>query len=274
MAGWHETGSSRWQSGAWAVLPSALLLLFLGLPLVGLVWRVAVSGGFFAALGRPVVGEALRLSVISTVIVLALTALLGTPLALLLARYRFPGAALVDTLVDLPMVLPPSVAGIALLVTLGRRGMLGGTLSAVGIEIPFTTLAVVLAELFVAAPFYVRAARAGFLGVPREVEEAAMVEGATSWAVFRHVSLPLAAPALLGGAVLCWARALGEFGATIMFAGSFQGRTQTMPLAIYAALESDLDAALALSLLLMVVSCAFLLLFRRWTRASDEVFRA
>ena len=254
----------------WAIVPSSVLLLFLGLPIAGLVARAVLSGGFVAALGRPVVGEALRLSVLTTVVVLLLTAVLGTPLALLLARRRFRGASLVDTLVDLPMVLPPAVAGLALLMTLGRRGVLGGSLSALGLELPFTTAAVVLAELFVAAPFYVRAARAGFLTIPREVEEAAMVEGATAWQVFRHVSVPLALPALLGGGILCWARALGEFGATIMFAGNFQGRTQTMPLAIYAALESDLDAALALSLVLLLVSFALLVVFRAWTRGTDE----
>ena len=126
--------------------------------------------------------------------------------------------------------MPPAVAGLALLLTFGRRGLLGSPLAAVGIELPFTTAAVVLASLFVAAPFYVRAARSGFLGVPRELEEAARVEGASEWQVFRFVTMPVAAPALFGGAILCWARALGEFGATIMFAGQFLGRTQTMPL--------------------------------------------
>jgi molybdate transport system permease protein len=127
---------------------------------------------------------------------------------------------------------------------------------------------VVLASFFVAAPFYIRAARSAFLSVPREFEEAARVEGATEWQVFRFVTVPVAAPALLGGAILCWARALGEFGATIMFAGQFLGRTQTMPLAIYAALESDLDAALALSVILLVISFALLMLFRRWLKAA------
>ena len=150
--------------------------------------------------------------------------------------------------------------------TFGRRGVLGGPLAALGIELPFTSAAVVLAGLFVAAPFYVRAARSGFLGVPRELEEAARVEGASEWQVFRFVTMPVAAPALFGGAILCWARALGEFGATIMFAGQFLGRTQTMPLAIYAALESDLDAALALSVVLLAISFGLLVLFRRWLR--------
>jgi molybdate transport system permease protein len=148
--------------------------------------------------------------------------------------------------------------------------LLGGALGAFGIELPFTTAAVVVASVFVAAPFYVRAARSGFLAVPREYEEAARVEGANEWQVFRFVTAPVAAPALFGGAVLCWARALGEFGATIMFAGQFLGRTQTMPLAIYAALESDTDAALGLSVILLVISFALLLLFRRWLRGVAE----
>jgi molybdate transport system permease protein len=167
-------------------------------------------------------------------------------------------------------VLPPAVAGLALLLTLGRRGWLGPTLSALGVELPFTTAAVVIASFFVAAPFFVRAARSGFMAVPREYEEAARVEGATEWDVFRFVTAPIAAPALFGGAILCWARALGEFGATIMFAGQFLGRTQTMPLAIYAALESDLDAAMGLSLLLLIISFVVLVLFRHWLRAASE----
>jgi len=146
----------------------------------------------------------------------------------------------------------------------------GIPLQAAGIELPFTTAAVILAGIFVAAPFYIRAARSGFLAVPREIEEAARVEGASNWQLFRLVTAPLASPALLGGAVLCWARALGEFGATIMFAGSFQGRTQTMPLAIYAALESDTDAAIGLSVLLLAVSFALLVLIRRWLRVTNE----
>jgi molybdate transport system permease protein len=247
-------------------------VLFLGLPLVGLLSRATGAGDVLAALGRPIVLEALRLSMLTTVAVLLLSLALGSPLALLLARRRFRGIGLLDSLVDLPIVLPPAVAGLALLLTFGRRGLLGTPLSAVGIELPFTTAAVVMASLFVAAPFYVRAARSGFLAVPRELEEAARVEGASEWQVFRFVTAPVAAPALFGGAVLCWARALGEFGATIMFAGQFMGRTQTMPLAIYAALESDLDAALGLSILLLAISFALLVLFRRWlTQAAYGV---
>jgi molybdate transport system permease protein len=253
-----------------SVLLAAVLSLFLGLPLIGLLLRAAITGGLFEAFRRPIVFEAVRLSMITTVLVVILTLIFGSPLALLLARRRVRGISLLDTLVDLPIVLPPAVAGLALLLTFGRRGLLGPALSSLGIELPFTTAAVVVASLFVAAPFYVRAARSGFLAVPREYEEAARVEGAAEWQVFRYVTIPIAAPALFGGAILCWARALGEFGATIMFAGQFLGRTQTMPLAIYAALESDTDAALGLSVLLLVISSLLLLVFRRFLRGASE----
>jgi molybdate transport system permease protein len=247
-----------------SLLPALVLTAFLALPLVGLVSRALASNAILQALGRPIVLEALKLSLVTSALVLAIALLLGSPLALLLARQHFRGIGVLDSLVDLPIVLPPAVAGLALLLTFGRRGLLGTPLDALGIQLPFTTAAVVMASLFVSAPFYVRAARSGFVGVPRELEEAARVEGATEWQVFRFVTMPFASPALFGGAILCWARALGEFGATIMFAGQFLGRTQTMPLAIYAALESDLDAALSLSIVLLAISFALLVLFRRW----------
>jgi molybdate transport system permease protein len=253
-----------------AELLALIMSMFLILPMIGLIQRALVDGGLLDAIRRPIVYEAVRLSILTTIAVLLLTLVFGSPLALVLARRRFRGVIVLDTIVDLPIVLPPAVAGLALLLTLGRRGLLGPSLSAFGIELPFTTAAVVIASLFVAAPFYIRAARSGFLAVPREYEEAARVEGANEWQVFRFVTAPVALPALFGGAVLCWARALGEFGATIMFAGQFLGRTQTMPLAIYAALESDTDAALGLSVILLVISFALLLLFRRWLRSASE----
>jgi len=253
-----------------SIIFAVVLGAFLILPIVGLVQRAAVAGTLLDAVRRPIVYEAVRLSMLTTLGVLLLALLFGSPLALVLARRRFFGVTLLDSIVDLPIVLPPAVAGLALLLTFGRRGLLGGALEAFGIELPFTTAAVVVASLFVAAPFYVRAARSGFLAVPREFEEAARVEGANEWQVFRFVTVPVAAPALFSGAVLCWARALGEFGATIMFAGQFLGRTQTMPLAIYAALESDTDAALGLSVMLLVISFVLLVLFRRWLRGAAE----
>jgi molybdate transport system permease protein len=252
------------------VVLAFILSAFLLLPLVGLVERAATSGTLLQAIQRPIVYEAVRLSMLTSSGVLVLSLIFGMPLALVLARRKFPGVTLLDTLVDLPIVLPPAVAGLALLLTFGRRGLLGPALDAIGVELPFTTAAVVIASFFVAAPFFVRAARSGFLAVPREYEEAARMEGATEWQVFRHVTMPVASPALFGGAVLCWARALGEFGATIMFAGQFMGRTQTMPLAIYAALESDTDAALGLSVLLLAISAILLLLFRGWLRGAAE----
>jgi molybdate transport system permease protein len=188
-----------------------------------------------------------------------------------LARYRFPGQTLIDSLIELPMVLPPAVAGVGLLMAFGRRGLLGPFLASIGINIGFTTTAVVVAQLFVAAPFYVRAARAGFLGVDRELEHVSHTLGVSDWATFWRVTIPVAMPSLLSGVVMCWARALGEFGATIMFAGSFQGRTQTMPLAIYAALEGDLDAALALSAILVVVSFGALVVLRLAVGRHDRV---
>jgi molybdate transport system permease protein len=253
-----------------SVVLAFLLSAFLILPLFGLVERAAVAGTMIDAIQRPIVYEAVRLSMLTSSGVLALSLVFGMPLALVLARRKFPGISVLDTLVDLPIVLPPAVAGLALLLTFGRRGLLGPALDTIGVQLPFTTAAVVIASFFVAAPFFVRAARSGFLAVPREYEEAARMEGATEWQVFQHVTMPIAAPALFGGAILCWARALGEFGATIMFAGQFLGRTQTMPLAIYAALESDTDAALGLSVLLLAISAILLLLFRRWLRGAAE----
>jgi molybdate transport system permease protein len=252
------------------VILAAVLAAFLILPLIGLVQRAAVSGTILQAIQRPIVYEAVRLSMLTSSAVLVLSLVFGMPLALVLARRKFPGVTLVDTLVDLPIVLPPAVAGLALLLTFGRRGMLGPALDALGVQLPFTTAAVVIASFFVAAPFFVRAARSGFLAVPREYEEAARMEGASEWQVFFHVTMPVALPALFGGAILCWARALGEFGATIMFAGQFLGRTQTMPLAIYAALESDTDAALGLSVMLLAISAVLLLMFRRWLSGASE----
>jgi molybdate transport system permease protein len=188
--------------------------------------------------------------------------------AWLLARYRFRGREIIDTLIDLPMVLPPAVAGVALLMAFGRRGILGPTLSdTFGIEIPFTTLAVIMAQAFVATPFYVKAAKAGFESIDRDLEHVSATLGVSRLQTFWSVTVPLSLPALLGGAVMAWARALGEFGATIMFAGNFMGRTQTMPLAIYGTMESGrLNAALVLSGILIVVSFTVLIVFKAIAR--------
>jgi molybdate transport system permease protein len=179
-----------------------------------------------------------------------------------LGSRNFKGKRLVETLVDLPTVLPPSVAGVALLVAFGRRGLLGGALEDLGIELAFSQAAVVMAQSFVAAPFYVRSAALGFGAVDKELIQAAMLDGAGSWKLFREVVFPLAFPSALSGAVMSWARALGEFGATIIFAGNFPGRTQTMPLAIYIGFEVDLNTALTLSVILILLSFASLWLIR------------
>lgn len=255
----------RW-GRALAVIAAALFVAFVALPVVAIFARVLSSASLGSTLARPIVFEALRLSAVTTLSALAFALLIGTPLAYLLARRRFPGQELVDSLIELPMVLPPAVAGIGLLMAFGRRGLVGEPLGALGIGVAFTTVAVILAEAFVSAPFYVRAARSAFLEVDRELEIVSRTLGVSDWATFWRVTVPVAFPSLLGGAVMCWARALGEFGATIMFAGSFPGRTQTMPLAIYAALESDLDAALVLSAILTVVSFAVLVLLRASVR--------
>ena len=257
--------------------PAALLAVFLALPVTALVARALGSGELGGALGSPVVVDALRLSLATTVASLAIIVSIGTPLAFLLARRRFRGAPLVEVLVDLPLVLPPSVAGLALLLVFGRRGLLGTSLDAVGLAIPFTTVAVVMAQVFVAAPFYVRSARAGIASLPRDLEDAARVDGASEVRVFRHVMAPLAAPALAAGLVMSWARSLGEFGATILFAGNVAGRTQTLPLVVYSEFGAgDLDAAVAAATVLVLATVGVLLAVRlgRRGRTLDVVSAA
>lgn len=248
---------------------AGLALAFLVLPVVVLVLR-ALGGGSLIELTSSAVANAVTLSLVTTLVTCLFTLLLGTPLAYLLARGRFRGRRLVTVLVELPIVLPPAVAGLALLLTFGRRGFFGPLLDSAGIALPFTTAAVVMAQAFVAAPLYVRAAQIGFAGVPREIEEAARVDGASGLNLFRHVTLPLTARALSAGIILCWARALGEFGATILFAGSLQGRTQTMPLLIYNVLERDLDAALVVGVLLVGLALAALVLSQWIVRRHDD----
>jgi molybdate transport system permease protein len=187
-----------------------------------------------------------------------------------LARYQFMGKRLLETLLDLPIVLPPTVAGVALLLTFGRRGFIGSYLNDLGITIAFTTTAVVLAQLFVASPLYIRSMRAAFANISERLEGAALTLGASRTQTFWRVTLPLTLPYFLEGVVLSWARALGEFGATIVFAGSLQGRTQTMPLAIYAALEQDLNTALVISAILTVVAFGLLFAFRQIGRSNEQ----
>ena len=241
---------------AWPAL-SLPFVAFLFVPIAALLLRASPEQ-LMANLGKPQVLQAITLSLATTFTATGITILFGTPVAYLLARRRFRLRRAIDALVDLPTVLPPSVAGVALLMAFGRRGLLGGLFASLGIDIAFTQAAVVLAQVFIAAPFYIRAASVGFAGVSTEQEQAAAIDGANGWQVFRFVTVPLAWSALLGGSLMSWARALGEFGATIIFAGNFPGRTQTMPLAIYIGFELDLDVALTLSVIL--VGCSFVVL--------------
>jgi molybdate transport system permease protein len=256
-----------------AVAALSLLAGFIVLPMISLIlWTVDENAWY--AIAAPEAREALFLSIRTTAISMLIIIAVGTPAAYVLARKEFRGKRAVDSLIDIPAVLPPSAAGIALLLTFGRLGLVGQYLDVFGITVSFTTAAVVIAEVFVAAHFYVRQAAVGFAQVRRDVEEAAMVDGASRLSVFCRVSVPLAFPALLAGAVMAWARALGEFGGTIIFAGSFPGVTQTIPLAIFAARESNFDAAVALSVMVLgfaftVILVARLLLGRAAESASS-----
>ena len=242
-------------------LLAVLIGLCLGLPVAVVVARSVLDGSLVTAVTDRVVLDALALSLVTTAVSLVITGVAGLPLAFVLARRHFRGRTLLEAVIDLPIVLPPSVAGLALLLTLGREGLLGKPLDALGIELPFTTVAVILAQAFVSAPFFIRSARLGFASIDRHLEDAARVDGATEVQLFRSITLPLAGSALAAGLVMSWARSLGEFGATIMFAGSFQGRTQTLPLAVYTVFETQngLNVALAISALLVIISLAILL---------------
>ncbi|WP_229687329.1 ABC transporter permease [Micromonospora parathelypteridis] len=247
------------------LIPATLGMLFLVLPLVGLLARTPWAT-LPQRLTEPGVLSALRLSIQTATLATLFCVALGVPLAWLLARVPFPGRRVVRAFVTVPLVLPPVVGGVALLLVFGRRGLIGSWLdSTFGITLPFTTTGVVLAEAFVAMPFLIIAVEGALRGSDTRYEEAAATLGAGRWTTFTHVTLPLVAPGIAAGAVLCWARALGEFGATITFAGNFPGRTQTMPLAVYLALETDLEAAIVLSLILLTVSVVILASLRdRW----------
>ncbi|WP_018686014.1 molybdate ABC transporter permease subunit [Actinokineospora enzanensis] len=250
------------------VAPAAVGLAFLLVPLVGLLARTPwgdLAGRLFSA----EVGQALRLSVVCASLATVICVLLGVPLAWVLARGDIPGRRFVRALVTVPLVLPPVVGGVALLLVLGRRGPVGQLLDSwFGVSLPFTTAGVVVAEAFVAMPFLVISVEGALRAADPRFEEAAATLGASRSLVFRRVTLPSVAPGLVAGTVLCWARALGEFGATITFAGNFPGETTTTPLAVYLALESDPDAAIVLSVVLLAVSVAVLAGLReRWITA-------
>jgi molybdate transport system permease protein len=253
-----------------ALLAGAGLLLFafMAAPLVGL-FASATWSDFVAGLQHPLVWPALRLSLVTTSASLACVVVFGTPLAWLLAPSP-RGARLVETVLQLPIVIPPAVAGIAMLLAFGRRSLLAAVYPA-GWSISFTTAAVVLAQVFVSAPFYVQAALSAFRRIDPHLLLVARSFGAHPLRVFARVGLPLAAPGLLAGALLSWARALGEFGATLMFAGNLEGKTQTLPLAIYTAMEADLRAAQALSIVLVILALVLLISMRALSSSLESL---
>jgi molybdate transport system permease protein len=258
-----------------AFLPAALLFVaFMFIPLAALFWRAIDSGELADSITSDLVLDAMRLSAITSTVSLIITLMLGTPVAYILARRDFPGKVFVDLLVDLPIVLPPTVAGVALLVAFGRRGVLGGELSTLGIELAFTTAAVVIAQTFVSAPYYIRTVKAGFESVDVQFEGVAATLGASPLRIFWRIVLPLSWPSVVAGSILCWARALGELGATLIFAGSFQGRTQTMPLAIIGVFDAGrtIDLAIALAVILVVSAAILLFILRLFARSSNAGF--
>jgi molybdate transport system permease protein len=263
--------AGRWGERSLAAV-AALFALFLGLPVLTLVARAILDGSFAGAIASPVVLDALGLSLVTTAISLVVTVTLGLPLAVVLARRRFRGKGWLEAVVDLPIVLPPSVAGLALLLVFGRRGLLGTPIELLGVSIPFTTIAVIMAQVFVSAPFFIRSARTGIAGVDRDLEDAARVDGASERQLFRSITVPLAGAALAAGLTMSWARSLGEFGATIMFAGNLEGRTQTLPLVVYGEFQGgNLDASIAAAAILVLAAFGVLVAVRvfHWGRVLD-----
>jgi molybdate transport system permease protein len=250
----------RFWKDSWKISVAPFLLYIL-LPLAALLLRVQ-PGEVLDGLKREPVQQAISLSLVTSLATVAVTVLLGTPVAYYLAHRHYPLHRLVDTIIDLPTVLPPAVAGVALLMAFGRRGLVGEWLTPLGFTIPFTSLAVVMAQTFIAAPLYIKSATLGLAAVDCELRKAAALDGATRWQTFRYVMIPMSWTAILSGLVMTWARALGEFGATIIFAGNFPGRTQTMPLAIYIGFELDLDMALTLAVIFVGISFLVLILVK------------
>lgn len=257
----RDVAGVPWQLG----IPAAIGAGFLLLPLLALVVR-APWRSLPTHLGAPIVRDALRLSLVCASSAAAAAVVLGVPLAWVLSRPGWRGVGILRALVTVPLVLPPVVGGVALLKALGRNGILGHWLdAALGVTLPFTTAGVIVAETFVAMPFLVLAMEGAFRGIDPGLEEAATTLGASRWQIFTRVTLPSVVPGLIAGTVLAWARALGEFGATITFAGNSPGRTTTMPIAVYLAMESDPDAAVALALVLLAVAVGILIALRgRW----------
>jgi molybdate transport system permease protein len=245
----------------WQIL-AIPFLLFILIPIVQLFFKITPES-FIKQIQSHEVLQAMRLSLSTTLVTVIVTIIFGTPVSYLIHHHKLRIARWTDALVDLPTVLPPSVAGLALLLAFGRAGWIGKGLTLVGIQIPFTTAAVVMAQMFIAAPYYIRSTAMGFDNVGCEIKRAAALDGATRWQVFRYIMVPMSWVAIINGCILTWARALGEFGATILFAGNFIGRTQTMPLAIYLGFEVNMQSAITLSVILIVVSLAVLVIAKR-----------
>jgi len=250
---------------------SAFTFILMATPIAVLIYNGIASRAWEGLPNSSTILNAILLSFISTLAVVGITAILGTPLSYVLSRYRFRGKQLVSLFIELPIVMPPAVAGLALLLTFGRRGVIGAPLSELGIVIPFSIIAVIIAQFFISAPFYIRSAQVGFSGIPTEIEDAARVDGASSWLMFWYITLPMAWRALVSGMILSWARALGEFGATILFAGNLQGRTQTMPLLVYSVFERDISAAIWTGLILITLALIALFLSQWFARTQDRL---
>ncbi len=266
----HETIGipSRTREVALKMALALLLILamtFIALPVVALFLKSPLDT-ILRSLHDPMVIDALRLSLMTSAITTITVVIMGTPIAYVSARFHYFGKELADSLIDLPVIMPPAVAGIALLVAFGRMGIVGHFLNGPGISIAFTTLAVIIAQVFVSSPFYIRQARTSFEDVDLAFENAARTLGASRVYTFFHVILPIAMNGLISGAIMAFARSIGEFGATIMFAGNFQGRTQTMPLAIYTAMQGDLDVSICLAIILVAFSFAVIFLVKTLTR--------
>ena len=261
----------RWGERGLVAL-AALFALFLGLPVLALVVRASSTARCAVALASPVVLDALWLSLVTTAISLVDHRRPGPAAGVRPRPPAVPRQGLARGVVDLPIVLPPSVAGLALLLVFGRRGLLSAPFELLGISVPFTTIAVILAQTFVSAPFFIRSARTGIAGVDRDLEDAARVDGASERQLFRSITVPLAGAALAAGLVMTWARSLGEFGATIMFAGNVEGRTQTLPLVVYSEFQGgDLDASVAAAAILVLAAFGVLVAVRvfHWGRVLD-----
>ena len=250
---------------------SGFTFLLMVMPILVLIGHGIESRAWQGLPDSATILNAILLSFTSTLTVACLTALLGTPLAYVLSRYQFAGKHIISLFIELPIVMPPAVAGLALLLTFGRRGVLGSLLAEAGIMVTFSIIAVMIAQFFISAPFYIRSAQVGFSSIPPEVEDAARVDGASGWLMFWHIILPIAWRALVSGLILSWARALGEFGATILFAGNLPGRTQTMPLLVYSVFERDIDAAIWTGLILILLALVALSLSQWLARAQDRL---